>query len=84
MEWYLNTNPNSAASGPVKPVYTHSSRQITYTPVRFAPYWVESSSDLSSWTLRRVGSVYQSTGSLTSTFSGTVPAKEFFRVATGP
>lgn len=84
VEWYLNTNPNSAASGPVKPVYTHSSRQITYTPVRFAPYWVESSSDLSSWTLRRVGTVYQSTGSLTSSFSGTAPAKEFFRVATGP
>ncbi len=84
VEWYLNTNPNSAASGPVKPIYTHSSRQLTYTPVRFAPYWVESSSDLSSWTLRRVGTVYQSSGTLTSTFGGTAPAKEFYRVVTGP
>lgn len=84
VEWYLNTDPNSASSGPIQPVYNHSTRQLTYTPVRFAPYSIESSSDLNSWTLRGVGTLYQSSGTLTSTFSGTVPAKEFFRVVTGP
>ncbi len=84
VEWYLNTNPNSAASGPVKPTYTHSTRQLSYTPIRFAPYWIESSTSLSSWTLRRVATLYQSSGTLSSTFSGTAPAKEFYRVVTGP
>ena len=36
-EWYLKTNSNSAASGPVKTVYDHASRRISYPPVRFAP-----------------------------------------------
>lgn len=86
-EWYLRTNPNSTASGPVKPVYNHASRRISYNPVRFAPYWIESSSTLTggSWTLRRVASVSQANGSLTSDFTGsTTPAKEFYRLATGP
>jgi len=86
-EWYLNTNPNSAASGPVRPVYDHAARRLTYTPVRFAPYWIESSSTLAtaSWSLRRVGSLYQSSGTLTSDFTGsTAPAREFYRIGTGP
>jgi hypothetical protein len=86
-EWYLNTNPNSAASGPVKPVYDHAARQITFTPVRFAPYWIESSSTLAvgSWSLRRVGTIYQASGSLSSDFiDAATPAEEFYRVATGP
>lgn len=86
-EWYLNTDPNSAASGPVKPVYNHATRRLTYTPVRFAPYGVESSSTLAvgSWSLRRVGSLYQASGTLSSAFTGsTAPAQEFYRIVTGP
>lgn len=86
-EWYLNTDPNSAASGPVRPVYDHAARRITYTPVRFAPYWIESSGTLAagSWSLRRVGSLYQSSGTLTTDFTGSAtPAQEFYRVITGP
>ena len=87
IEWYLNTNPNSATSGPVKPSYNSATRQLSFTPVRFAPYWVESSStlDSGSWALRRVGSLYQASGTLSSDFSGNaLPAQEFYRVATGP
>ncbi len=87
VEWYLNTDPNSAASGPVEPVYDHASQRITYTPVRFAPYWVESSGTLGSgsWTMRRVGSLYQSSGTLSSDFTGSaLPIREFYRVVTGP
>jgi len=87
VEFYLNSNPNSASSGPTKPVYNHATRQLGYTPVRFAPYWIESSSTLASgsWTLRRVGTLYQASGTLSSDFSGNAaPVKEFYRVATGP
>jgi hypothetical protein len=87
VEFYLNTNPNLASSGPVAPVYDHASRRISYTPVRFAPYWVESSNtlDSGSWTLRRVGSLYQSSGTLSSDFTGSAsPTREFYRVVTGP
>jgi hypothetical protein len=86
VEFYLNTNPNLASSGPVTPVYDHASRQFSFTPVRFAPYWIESSTSLApgSWTLRRMDTLYQASGTLTSEFSESTPAKEFYRVVTGP
>lgn len=87
VEFYLNTNPNLASSGPVTPIYNHATRQLSYTPLRFAPYWVESSTTLSSgsWTLRRVGTLYQSSGTLSAEFSGdTAPPQEFYRIVTGP
>lgn len=87
VEFYLNTDPNLANSGPVHPSYQHSTRQLSYSPLRFAPYSVESSSTLAagSWTLRRVASLYQSSGTLTHDFTGApTPQKEFFRVVTGP
>ncbi len=87
VECYLNTNPNLANSGPVKPTYNHALRQISYTPVRFAPYWIESSSTLesSSWILRRAASIYQSSGTLMHDFSADpMSGKTFYRVVTGP
>ena len=87
IECYLGTNPNSAASGPVKPTYDPITRRLSWTPARFAPYAVESSSTLTanSWSLRRMGTLYQSSGTLTFDFVGNaLPAKEFYRVATGP
>ena len=87
VEFYLNTDPNLANSGPVQPSYQHSTRQLSYSPLLFAPYWVESSTTLTagSWTLRRVASLYQNSGALTHDFTGDpTPQKEFFRVATGP
>lgn len=59
VEFYLNTNPNSASSGPVKATYDHA--------------------------LRRVASLYQASGGLSSDFSGApAPSNEFYRVVTGP
>jgi hypothetical protein len=87
VEFYLNSNPKLASSGPLKPSYQHSTRQLTYTPVRFAPYWIESSSTLAngSWALRRVGTFYQASGTLSADFSGgATPAQEFYRIVTGP
>ena len=87
VEFYLNTHPNQANSGPVKPSYQHSTRQLGFTPIRFAPYRIESSSTLASgsWSLRRLGTLYQPSGMLNSNFTGNpAPAKEFYRVVTGP
>ncbi len=86
-EFYLNTNPNLATSGPAVPLYNHALRRITFTPIRLAPYWIESSNTLSSgsWALRRVNTLYQSSGTLSADLSGTTtPAKEFYRLVTGP
>jgi hypothetical protein len=85
LEFILNTNPNDAASGPVNPVYDRA-RRLTFTPVRFAPYWVESSTTLEngSWGLRRVTTMYQAAQDVTLDFStNAMPANEFYRVATG-
>ncbi len=86
-EFYLNTNPNSPASGPVLPAYNFATRQLAFTPVRFAPYAVESSTTLApgSWTLRRLDTVYTVPGLLEIDLSDAPPpAREFYRLATGP
>ncbi len=79
--------PNNPNSGPVKPTYNPVTSRLTWTPARFAPYVVESSSTLTanSWTLWRLDSVYQASGALTFGFVGNaLPAKEFYRVPKGP
>lgn len=84
VEFFLNTNPNSAASGPGKPVYNPATRQLTWTALPFTNYWVESSTNLSTWSLRGMNTLYASSGSLTRTFSGTAPTREFYRLVIGP
>lgn len=86
VEFYLNTNPNLASSGPITPSYDHAARRITFSPVRFAPYSIDSSSVLSpgSWTTRRLGTIYQAAGPMTRAFGESTPSKEFYRVVTGP
>lgn len=87
IEFYLNTHPKLAASGRVKPSYDPLTRQLRFTPVKYAPYWIESSPTLSanSWTTRRAGLLFQSSATLASDFSGEfAPAREFYRVVTGP
>ncbi|MGC4014282.1 MAG: matrixin family metalloprotease [Luteolibacter sp.] len=85
-EYILGTNPNNATSGPVKAVYNHVARTLTYTPVRYACYRIESSTTLSGpWTLRRLQSTYQAPVSTTVDLSGdAAPAMEFYRIVTGP
>lgn len=86
LEFQLNTNPNDAASGPVRPVYDASTRRFTFAPVRFAPYWVESSLTLGdgSWVKRRVATMYQPSQDISVDFTGDAqPQEEYYRVATG-
>ena len=86
LEFQLNTNPNNAASGPVAPVYDAATRRFTFTPVRFAPYWVESSATLeaNSWVPRRLATTFQSGQNISADFIGeALPQMEFFRVGTG-
>jgi hypothetical protein len=86
LEFQLNTNPNDAASGPVNPVYDHATRRFSFTPVRFAPYWVESSKTLaqSSFIMRAMAATTQQDEDISVDFSGdALPSMEFFRVGTG-
>lgn len=86
LEFQLNTNPNNAASGSIAPVYDAATRRFSFTPVRFAPYWVESSATLeeNSWVPRRLATMFQSGQNISADFTGeALPEKEFFRVGTG-
>ena len=86
-ECYLRTNPVSFTSGPVTASYEAATRRLSFSPTRFAPYAVESTSTLlaNSWQLRRLVTQYGSTTSLSVDFSGNaLPSKEFYRVTTGP
>ena len=86
LEFQLNTNPNNAASGPVNPVYDHATRRFSFTPVRFVPYWVESSQTLGvgSFILRGVATMAQPSMEISVDFTGeALPNREFFRVGTG-
>ena len=63
-ERYLGTNPVDGSSGPAKPTIDLATGTLNYTPVRFAPYVIESTTDLSTWTRRTA----------TTTFATPAPA----------
>ena len=86
-EFYLETDPKSAASGQIRPSYDFASRQLNFTPLRFAPYAVESSTNLApgSWTLRCITTDYAvPTPKRIDLSDGPRPIREFYRLATGP
>lgn len=58
MERYFGTHPLNAASGTPKMTYDHAAGRLSFTPLRFAPYEVESSSDLRTWTKRSQASTF--------------------------
>lgn len=86
MEFYLRTNPNSAASGKLTTTYDSATRSLVFTPQRFAPYVIEASTNLTTWTPRRTVTRFDET---TSPLSIPVnpspqPANEYYRVVVGP
>lgn len=87
VEFYLDTDPNSASSGPVNPTYDHDTRQFVFTPVRFAPYRIESSTTLEagSFVVRGISTQFRANEVLIGDFSeSTAPVREFYRAVTGP
>jgi hypothetical protein len=88
MEFYLRTNPNSAASGKLTTTYDHATRSFTFTPQRFAPYVIEASTTLAagSWTPRRTVTRFDTSTSALSTpvDPASTPTQEFYRVVVGP
>ncbi len=87
MEFLLNTDPNSAASGAISQTYDHATRQLKFTPIPFANYWVESSTTLTadSWNVRKTGTYDRVSGNLSLDFkSSSTPTAEFYRVGVSP
>lgn len=83
LEFHLDTDPNEASSGPVRPVYIPETRRLAFAPSRFVAYWIESSETLenNSWDMRRVASMYQIGEDIIADFGGDPPpTREFFRV----
>ncbi|HEY8961128.1 MAG TPA: matrixin family metalloprotease, partial [Luteolibacter sp.] len=88
LEFYLRTNPNSAASGRLVTSYNPATKQFTFIPQQFAPYAIEASTSLtsSSWTTRRVVTRFDTSTSAYSipVNSAAPPAQEYYRVVVGP
>lgn len=84
IEFLLGTDPNSSSSGPANLRYDHGSRVLTLEGAPYAPYRIESApSPTGPWSLRRLAS--DRTGTTISDLSfDPAPAREFYRVVTGP
>jgi hypothetical protein len=86
-EFYQGTDPKSANSGRLSPSFNASTRELVFTPQRFAPYFIEATPSLEggTWIPRSVFTRFDETttpASLPVTL-GEAPA-EFFRIVTGP
>jgi Matrixin len=81
-EFMLGTDPNSAASGMPQPTID-SSGQLNFTPIRFAPYVIESSTTLSpnSWTFRGLRSSFSGASISSSLMTAGGPPREFYRLS---
>ncbi len=88
VEFYMRTNPNSAASGRLTTSYNQATKEFTFTPQQFAPYAIEASTSLAvgSWTTRRVMTRYDTSTSAYSipVASGASPVQEYYRIVVGP
>jgi hypothetical protein len=83
MEFMLGTNPNLATSGMPRPT-VDATGQLSFTPVRFAPYVIESSTTLAanSWTLRGLRTTFSAATPVTANFtSNSGPTREFYRIS---
>jgi hypothetical protein len=84
-EFMLGSNPNSAASGIPIPTVS-ATGQLTFMPTRFAPYVIESTTNLSanSWTFRGVRNSFSSAGVSANFRTDAGPSKEFYRISILP
>jgi hypothetical protein len=82
MEFMLGTNPNSASSGLPKPAVNRAG-QLSFTPTRFAPYVIESTTSLGAgtWTFRGVRTSFSGAAISMNFMTSTGPAKEFYRIS---
>lgn len=82
MEFMLGTNPNLASSGLPKPT-VNAAGQLSFTPTRFAPYVIESTTSLATgaWTFRGVKTSFSGTAISTNFVANTGPTREFYRVS---
>lgn len=54
MEYLLGTSPVNPLSPPKSLAYDHQNRQLVFTPLRYAFYQVQASSNLTSWATRKI------------------------------
>lgn len=85
LEFFFNTDPKSAASPPSWFSYDHANRRATLTPLQFAPFAVQSSSDLTNWNTKVLTTSLYTPATLTVDTSSDVPAsKMFYRALMSP
>ncbi|QJE98040.1 matrixin family metalloprotease [Luteolibacter luteus] len=85
LEFFFNTNPKSAASPPSWFSYDHANRRITLTPLRFAPFAVQSSSNLTNWNTKMLTtSLYTPVVQTLDTSADVPSSKMYYRALMSP
>jgi hypothetical protein len=78
VERYLGTNPLQASSGLPKLTFDKTAGTLSFTPMRFAPHVVESSSNLSAWTARLPVGTFATPAATTVDVSADAASQQIF------
>ena len=85
LEFFFNTNPNSAASPPSWFSYDHANRKLTLTPLQFAPFALQSSSNLTTWNTEALTiSLYTPVPLTLDTSDDSAASRMFYRALLAP
>ena len=84
VERYLGTDPTQPSSGLPKLTYDRAAKTLSFTPMRFFPHVVESSSNLSTWTNRLPVGSFDAPSMTTLDVSADTGAKIFYRLNVTP
>ncbi len=77
-ERYLGTHPLQASSGLPKLTFDRTTGTLTFTPLRYAPHVIESSTTLGSWTKRLPAGTFSVPASTVFDVSADAAAPKFF------
>lgn len=84
VERYLGTDPTQASSGLPKLTYNRAAKTLSFTPMRFFPHVVESSSNLSTWTNRLPAGSFDVPAVTTLDVSADAGPRIFYRLNVTP
>jgi hypothetical protein len=84
-ERYLGTSPIDPNSGPAKMTFNPQTRTLTLHPVRFAPYVIEASANLGTWSTRTTVTTFSPPAGMSIPVTGdAAQPRMFYRARVAP
>ena len=84
-ERYLGTSPIDPKSGPAKLTFNPATRTLTLDPVRFAPYVIEASANLGTWSTRTMVTTFSPPAGMSIPVTGDAGQSQmFYRARVAP